>query len=256
MTSFPLGVILLIVISLLIFFGLAHRALDRMHLSDRGALLVILAMIVGSFITIPIPGGRYPISLNVGGGLIPLGLAIYLLAKAGTAPERMRALLGAAVTALALFAVSSLVMRGLPEPGGRYEILDALWVYPVVAAVVGYLAGRSRRGAFVSATLGLLTMDVGYYLWLVSRGAPAGRVSIGGTGAFDAVVLAGILAVLLAEVVGEVRERLQGGPSAEGRPVELIQGLKKPVPEPGAIGKGNGMAREREQEEEKGGPLQ
>ncbi|MBE3588717.1 MAG: DUF1614 domain-containing protein [Thermoanaerobacteraceae bacterium] len=233
MTGFPLGISALIIVSLLIFFGLAHRALDRMRLSDRGALAVILAMIAGSFINIPIPGGRYPVSLNVGGGLIPLGLAVYLLARAGTARERTRAILGAAVTALALYAAGSLIMRGLPEPGGRFEILDALWVYPLVAAVVGYLAGRSRRGAFIAATLGVLAMDVGYYFWLVGQGAPAGRVLIGGAGAFDAIVMAGILAVLLAEVVGEIRERLQGGPAVKGRPEPLLRGLRKPVPDTG-----------------------
>ena len=39
---------------------------------------------------------------------------------------------------------------------------------------------------------------------------------IGGAGAFDSLILAGILAVLLAELVGETRERLQGGPKSEG----------------------------------------
>lgn len=233
MTGFPVGFTALIIVSLLIFFGLAHRALDRMRLTDRGALAVIVAMIIGSFISIPIPGGRYPVSINVGGGLIPLGLAIYLISKAGTAAERTRALVGAGVTALVVYALGSLVMRGLPEPGGRYEILDALWLYPLAAGLVGYLAGRSRRAAFVSATLGLLVLDIGYYFWLVGRGAPAGRVAIGGAGAFDAIVLAGILAVLLAEVVGEVRERLQGGPAVKGRPEALLKALRKPGTDPG-----------------------
>lgn len=228
MTGFPLGITALIVVSLLIFFGLAHRALDRMRLSDRGALAVIVAMIFGSFIDLPVPGTRYPVTVNVGGGLIPLGLAVYLLVCAGTTKERVRALLGAVVTALAVYIVGSLVMRGLPEPGGRYEVLDALWLYPLVAGVVGYLAGRSRRGAFISATLGLLALDVGYYFWLITRGAPSGRVAIGGAGAFDAIVLAGVLAVLLAEVVGEVRERLQGGPMVSGRPAPLLRALRKP----------------------------
>ncbi|WP_035108174.1 DUF1614 domain-containing protein [Desulfovirgula thermocuniculi] len=228
MTGFPVGITALVIVTLLIFIGLAHRALDRMRLSDRGALAVIVAMIIGSFIDLPVPGARYPVTVNVGGGLIPLGLAVYLLVKAGTARERARALAGAAVTALAVYVVGSLIMRGLPEPGGRYEVLDALWLYPLVGGVVGYLAGRSRRGAFVSATLGLLAMDIGYYLWLLARGAPAGRVAIGGAGAFDAIVLAGILAVLLAEVVGEVRERLQGGPAVRGRPEPLLRALRKP----------------------------
>ncbi|MBE3584583.1 DUF1614 domain-containing protein [Desulfofundulus thermocisternus] len=253
MTGFPVGITALIVISLLIFFGLAHRALDRMRLTDRGALAVIVAMIVGSFISLPIPGGRYPVSINVGGGLIPLGLSIYLLSRAGTAAERIRALVGAGITAVVVYAVGSLVMRGLPEPGGRYEILDALWLYPLVAGLVGYLAGRSRRAAFVSATLGLLVLDVGYYFWLVSRGAPAGRVAIGGAGAFDAIVLAGILAVLLAEVVGEVRERLQGGPVSKGRPVALLRALRKP--EMATVGNGGNRIDRESPENDEGGTL-
>ena len=45
----------------------------------------------------------------------------------------------------------------------------------------------------------------------ISRGM-ATTVAIGGAGALDAVVLAGLIAVVLAEVVGESRERLGGGP--------------------------------------------
>jgi len=217
------------VISVLIFFGLAHRALDRMRLTDRAALVVVAALIVGSFIDIPVPGGRYPVSINVGGALVPVGLAIYLLVKAGTTREWVRALGASVVTALSIFVIGSIIMTGIQEPGGRFEYLDSLWVYPLVAGVVAYLVGRSRRSAFIAATLGILYMDIGYYFWLVSRGAPAGRVIIGGAGVFDAIVIAGILAVLIAEVIGEVRERLQGGPKSEGKPGELLEGLRKPL---------------------------
>jgi hypothetical protein len=53
-------------------------------------------------------------------------------------------------------------------------------------------------------------------------------MAIGGAGAFDAIVLAGIVAILLAELIGESLERLTGGPKTEGRPPELVKGLKKP----------------------------
>lgn len=229
MTGFPVGLIVLVAVSLLIFFGLAHRALDRLRLDDRAALLAIAAMIVGSFIDIPVPGGRYPVSVNVGGALVPLGLAVYLLVKAGTAREWIRALGATAVTALAVFAFGSLMKTGDPRAG---EYLDALWFYPLVAGVVATLAGRSRRSAFIAATLGLVLLDVGYYFWLLLTGAPAGRVIIGGAGFFDAIVIAGVLAILLTEVIGEVRERLQGGPSTRGRPEELLEGLRKPLAVP------------------------
>ncbi len=227
MTRFPIGLIILVIVTILIFFGFAQRALDRMRLTDRAALVVIAALIIGSFIDIPVPGGRYPVSVNVGGALVPVGLAIYLLVKAGTTREWVRALGASLVTALSVFVVGSLLKTG--DPRSRFEFLDALWLYPLVAGVVAYLAGRSRRSAFIAATLGVLFLDIGYYFWLVGSGAPAGRVFIGGAGAFDAIVMAGILAVFIAEVVGEVRERLQGGPRSKGRPEELLEGLRKPL---------------------------
>jgi uncharacterized membrane protein len=46
--------IALIVVSILIYFGVAHRVLDRMRLSDKSALAVIAAIIIGSFIDIPV----------------------------------------------------------------------------------------------------------------------------------------------------------------------------------------------------------
>lgn len=228
MTRLPVGMILLLIVLALIFFGLAQRALDRMKLSDRGAMAVIAGLIIGSFITIPVAGGRLPITVNLGGALIPLGLAIYLIATAGTAWERIRSVIGAFVAALAIYAAGTLLMSGLPEPAGRFGFIDALWLFPLVAGIVGYLAGRSRRGAFISATLGVIIFDLGHYIWLVSSGAPAGRADIGGAGAFDAVVISGVLAVLLAETVGEIRERMAGGPTLKGKDPSLAGALKKP----------------------------
>ncbi|MFZ5651778.1 MAG: DUF1614 domain-containing protein [Bacillota bacterium] len=228
MTRLPAGIIILLIVTALIFFGLAHRALDRMKLSDKGALAIIAGLIIGSFIDIPLIGGRFPLSVNIGGALIPMGLAIYLVSTAGTAKEKIRSLAGALVAALAIFAVGTLVMTGLPEPSGRFGFLDALWLFPLVAGVVGYLAGRSRRGAFVSATMGVLLFDIGHYIWLARSGAPAGRADIGGAGAFDAVVISGIFAILLAETVGEIRERMAGGPSIERKPSSLAGALRKP----------------------------
>jgi len=229
MTTLPIGIIVLLVVSALIFFGLAQRVLDRMRLSDRAALAIIVLLIVGSFIDIPLSRGRFDVSVNVGGALVPLGVAVYLLYKAGTAKEWGRALISAVITGAVIFGVGNLMGRGDVEPGGRFfGYLDSLWVYPIIGGLVAYLAGRSRRSAFIAATLGLVLVDVAYLVWLAYTGAPAGTVAIGGAGAFDGIVLAGIVAVLLAEVIGETRERLQGGPS-DDHPRELLAGLRKPM---------------------------
>ncbi len=225
-----IGIIILIVVSILIYLGLAQRALDRMRLSDRGALLVIGLIILGGFINIPLPFLPYNTSLNVGGALVPVGLAIYLLVRAGTSKEWTRALVGTLATAVVVYIVGSLINSGSTmEPAGRWAVIDAIYLYPLVGGIVAYLFGRSRRGAFISATLGVLLVDVYQYVWLINQGAPATyTMAIGGAGAFDAIVLAGIVAILLAELIGESLERLTGGPKTEGRPPELVKGLKKP----------------------------
>lgn len=215
------GVVLLIGVSILIFLGMAHRVLDRLYLSDRGGLLLIGALIVGSFIDIPI--WRNPtVTLNVGGGVIPLALAIYVLSKAGSGKEITRSVIGICLTVGVLYGVNKIysfdTARGLIEP-------QYLWA--IIAAVIAYLAGRSRRLAFIIATLGLLALDI-VHIVEVSLGGYNAPTRIGGAGAFDTIVVAGILGVLLAELIGESREALQGGPAEEGHSPELNRALDHP----------------------------
>lgn len=222
MTNFPFGLITLVVVSILIYFGVAHRALDRLRLSDRGALAVIGAIIVGSFFDLPITS-RVTVNL---GGIIAIGLAVYIWLGAGTAYEKLRSVIAAGVTALALF-LAGRYLGAEPEK----IFVDPIYIYPLVAGILGYLAGRSRRGAFFAAVMGVFALDAGQYYYLIRSGV-RGIVHIGGAGAFDSLILAGILAVLLAELIGETRERLQGGPESAGRPEDLVKNLKEPEPEP------------------------
>lgn len=228
MPGFPIGMIALLVVAVLIYLGLAQRVLDRLYLGDSAALIIVAAMALGSFIDIPLARGRLDVSVNVGGGLIPLGLAVYVLARAGSGKEWGRALFAAGVTALAVFVVNGVLGRGDPWQAGR-DFFDPLFLYPLVAGGVAYLAGRSRRAAFVAAVLGVLILDL-IDLFRLGLARMPGLVAIGGAGAFDAIVLSGLVAVLLAELVGELRERLQGGVAAEGRPASLLRGLRRPRP--------------------------
>lgn len=254
MTRFPIGIIALIIVSILVYFGLAQRLLDRLRISDKTALAVIVAMIVGSFIDIPISFGRVSAAINVGGGIIPIGLAIYVLSRAGTTKEWVRALIATAVTGGVIYFVGTYIMSG--NPGDTFQILDPIYVYPIVGGLVAYIAGRSRRAAFVAATLGVLLLDVINYIYLVSTGTP-GRVHVGGAGAFDSIILAGLVAVLLAEIIGETRERLQGGPAREGRPKELLENLENAEYATSlGVEESVGQASECKEESEKAGDRQ
>ena len=58
------GVVFLLVIAVIVYFGFAQRALDRLRLNDRTALLFLVAMIVGTYLPdIPLGGNA---SINLG----------------------------------------------------------------------------------------------------------------------------------------------------------------------------------------------
>lgn len=204
--NMPIGMIMLLVIGVLVYFGIAQRILDRMRLTDKQALLFIAAVVVGSFIEIPIMSTPVAVSINVGGALLPALLSIWLIFKADETAERVRAIIASVLVA----ATVSLGSRYLPyEPENMF--LDPKLVYGISAGLIAYLAGRSRRSAFIGGVLGIILSDVIHMITIVELGIP-GTTAIGGAGAFDVVMIAGIVAVMVAELVGETRERLQGGP--------------------------------------------
>ncbi|HHV78176.1 MAG TPA: DUF1614 domain-containing protein [Firmicutes bacterium] len=207
----PAGTIALLVVAVLVYFGVAQRVLDRMRLTDRAALGFILAMIIGGFLNVTLVRVPAELRLNIGGGIVPLVLAGYLMTTADERVERWRALVAALVSGVAVYIAGKIV-----PPEEQFMVIDPLYVFSAVAGVVGYLAGRSRRSAFVAGTVGIVIADVLHYIELLVRRIP-GRTWVGGAGAFDATVIAGLLAVVLAEVVGETREKLQGGTTKVGR---------------------------------------
>lgn len=203
----PTGTTILLIIAALIYFGVGQRLLDRMRLTDTQALIFIVLMIGGSFITLPLKTGRTSVSLNLGGGLIPLALVTYLLIKADTTKEKVRAIIASIVTAGIVFGVGQLTIF---DPSSPYLFIDPLWLFSIIAGLSGYLAGRSRRAAFIAGVLGLFLVDVVHLFQAFAGNIPT-RIVLGGAGVFDAMILAGLIAVGLAEFVGETRERLEGG---------------------------------------------
>lgn len=207
----PVGVILLLVIAVLIYFGLLHRVLDRMHMSDKQAFVFIGAMILGTFLpNIPLVFG---LSINLGGGVVPIVLAIYLIATSDTRQEKMRAIAASIVTGVVIYTAGRLLPA---EPDTMF--IDPIIAFSILAGIVAYIFGRSRRGAFIAGIFGVVISDIVYALGVTAR--PVGTV-IGGAGVFDAAVIAAVIGVALCEIVGETREKLQGGTAkADKKPRE------------------------------------
>jgi len=140
--SMALSIVLLL---LLPFFyaSLMTASLAKLHISQQAAVLLVIAIIVGGFINIPIAKVAHPealaasplavlgldqffpglqrqrrptvIAVNVGGCLIPLGIAFYQLANLA---ERGPALVGkAAIAALLATLVCYFLARPVPGLG-------------------------------------------------------------------------------------------------------------------------------------------
>lgn len=206
-----LGSFLLSGAAILLLLGVGQRVLDKMHLSDRAALVIIALMFIGGLLP-DIDFGL--VRINVGGAVIPLGVCVYLLMRAEN-DERVRAVMGVVVTSGVLY----LLGRIMPDEPEKI-LIDPVYLCGIVGGLAGYVFGRSRRGAFISGVGGVLLADVINAVVVWSAGIDQ-TLRLGGAGIFDTAVISGLSAVLLAELMGEAIERVarMRGVRAESRRV-------------------------------------
>ncbi len=197
------GLTLLVIVTILVLLGVCRGVLDKMGLNDRQALIITGALFVGGLIPDILLGGE--VYVNIGGALIPLAVCVYLIVRAGTAKERVRALIGALVTGLAVYWLG----RFMPDEPEAIAF-DPNYIYGLAGGLTAYLLGRSRRGAFVAGVLGVMGADIYQSVELRARGVNQ-ALHLGGAGAVDVIVIAGLTGVILAEVVGEIIERVTRG---------------------------------------------
>jgi membrane-associated HD superfamily phosphohydrolase len=211
-----IGLILLVVTGLLIVFGVGQRALDRLRLNDRQALLFI-ALIIGLGFVPDIPlGGN--VTVNLGGCAIPVILCGYLFVRAGTWMERGRAIAASLVTGTVCYIIGRYTAS---EPDTM--TFDPNYLYGIAGGVIAYLFGRSRRAAFIAGVLGVLIADVISAIVVWNEGVNQ-TLALGGAGAYDAVVISGLLAVMLAELIGEIVERMTRGSKRPNREYSIENG--------------------------------
>ncbi|MBP2071322.1 DUF1614 domain-containing protein [Thermoanaerobacterium butyriciformans] len=213
----PLAYIILSITGLFVLFGFAHRVLDRMKMTDTWALIIIIGMIIGTFLP-AIPLGK-KMSINIGGAIIPAAVAVYLFIKAERGAERTNALVSSILAGTAVF----LAGRLLPsEPEAMF--IEPNYVYGIVSGLIAYLFSRSRRCAFIAGVMGVILSDVAQGLINIVLARP-GTISVGGAGAFDTVVISMIVAVFFSEILGETREKIQGGTAKKNTEPHLTSSL-------------------------------
>ena len=197
------GIVVLSVVLIALICGAGQRILDKMRMNDKWALILVIAMIVGILIP-PIKIGSL-FSFSIGGFLIPFGICIYLLIANGWNFDLFRAFIGTIVTTGLILLVQWLMPSATPED----VVIDDTWLYGLIAGLVAYILGRSRRNAFICSIFGLTFASVIQFFINIANGATT-PLKLGGAGAFDSMILSVLIAVGLSELIGTTAEMIVG----------------------------------------------
>jgi uncharacterized membrane protein len=217
-------VILVILLIPLILLGVIGAAFTRLGFSWIAAIAVILLMLFGSFVNIPVyrvkrdmirvacedPSGfdipapcmsqqvwETLISINLGGAVIPVCIAFYLLYRSNQIAGNSL-LLPTAVCFVAVAGVSFVATRMV----SGYGLKVPLVIPALTALLIGILiSGGTGLAAAVPACAGgilgiLIGGNVAHLFRIKEIEIP--QVSIGGAGTFGAVFLCCILPALIA----------------------------------------------------------
>ncbi len=196
---------LLSIITALVALGFGERVLERMRLNTTSAVVVLLAMVGAHFLPEWKIAGNFAVHL---GAVILLGIVVYLMTTASQ-QEAARALGVGLITGAIIWISDKL----LPvDPSSAWFIVDPVFIGGIAAGLAAYLMSRSRRSAFCGAVLGIFFVDVVNAVELMRAGIDQ-SIELGGGGLFASIALNPLIAVAIAEAIGEVRERLHRGPA-------------------------------------------
>ena len=208
----------------LLILGVIGAAFTRLGLSWVAALALILLMLAGSFVNLPLyriqrdmiraipldsdgnelaaPFATPPvwdtgISVNLGGGILPVCIAAYMVYQAvmvdGTAILTPVVVCAALVTVISFVSTREVAGIGIRVP----FIIPALTAVLAGVLLSGGTGLTTAVTALAGGTLGTLIGGNLAHLWHV-RDLEVPEVSIGGFGTFGAVFLCCILPALIA----------------------------------------------------------
>ncbi len=231
MHYFPITMAFLLFLLLLFIFliisievGILGYAYRRMGVDRRYVFSLLMVSLLGSYINIPlfqlppehitsnsyvdffgirhiIPLARqWPatiIAVNIGGAVIPTVLSLYLTFK--------NKLYGQSLVSIAVVMV---LVYFMAHPVKGVGIAVPTFIPPIAATAVALIFSSKYAPAlaYICGTMGtLLGADILHLGDIHGLGAPV--ASIGGAGTFDGIFVTGILAVLLASVMTEKKEK-------------------------------------------------
>jgi len=189
------------------FFNVVANSFEAFGLSPGVIVGLLAAMLVGSFIHIPLGRSRLleieesrffglirqrklqkqGLSLNVGGGIIPIGLALYLLPRV----PLQETMLATVLLVIICFTLAKVV----PGKGITIPLIFPALFATIFALILAF--EYAAPVAFISGVFGVLIGGDLLHLPKVLR-ENQGVMSIGGAGVFDGIFLVAIAAAFIA----------------------------------------------------------
>lgn len=209
----------LLILFFLIEIGVLRYAYMSLGVSPRIAFLLLFGSLVGAYINIPITelppehmerarvidyfGMEYIvpvvvnapgtiIAINVGGAVIPILLSFYLVIR-----NQLW------VPAIIATACVTIIIHGMAQPVHGVGIAIPTFVPPIATVIVACIVSFRNAAplAYIAGSLGtLIGADLLNLSKVAGLGAPV--ASIGGAGTFDGIFVTGMLALLLATLIG------------------------------------------------------
>lgn len=183
----------------LLMFGAGQRILDQMRLNDKQAIIVLVSIVIGILIP-PVYVGKY-FCFSIGGFLIPFIICLYMLFSAGWSRDLLRAFIGTILVAGIIYGLEWL----MPSKTAEDIIIDPMYIYGIVAGVIAYILGRSRRNAFICSVLGVSLAMLIQFIVNMAMNTPT-VLGLGVGGAFGTIVISTIISVGLCEFLGRCFE--------------------------------------------------
>lgn len=200
-----IGIILLAIVAVLMFFGASEKFFIRMGVANWLSFIIVLLLIIGAII----PSIRFSsvVSMNCGGFIVPLAVAVALMALCD------RNDIVAAIFAEIAVAGVAIATRVLLLPVNNGIITVASLVIGFVGGLVAYIiCGKVTpilSACFGGIILGDIAINFIYYFAIGGY-----DFALGTRGVFDSLIIASVFSVIICEGIGLIRRGVNRNRSA------------------------------------------
>lgn len=209
-----IGLIILGVVSVLIFFGVLERFFSILGLKAWLAFVLVIALVVGSIV--PNINIFNAVTVNIGAFVVPLVIMIIILAAIKNKSDIFKGV-------ISIFAVASVAIaaRMLIEPLNTSLILASSLIIGFVGGAVAFLAAQNRLPSLVAAFGGIALGDIVVGLLHRFMGGIS-PLALGGYGVFDSIIIAAVFSLILNEAITAIK-RVNFGKKIKQKSLNLAE---------------------------------